>query len=87
MPNTVKTDMSRASHRLSLSCVPFRVGKTMPPKKHNQSASKKPTLLFDEATFRAAVSAAVAAAMAQLNANNAIVSESPIGNSNPNIGP
>ena len=55
----------------------------MPPKKRNQSASKKPTLLFDEATFQAAVSAAVAAVMAQLNANNANVSKSPIGNSDP----
>ena len=78
--------MSRVSHRLSLSCIPFRVGKTMPPKKHNQSTSKKPTLLFDEATFQATVSAAVAAVLAQLNANSANVSKSPIGNSDPSNG-
>ena len=58
----------------------------MPPKKRNQSTGKKPTLLFDEATFQAAVSAAVAAVMAQLNANNANVSKSPIGNSDPSNG-
>ena len=51
----------------------------MPPKKRNQSAVKKPTLLFDEATFQAAVSATVAAVMAHMNANNANVSRSPIG--------
>ena len=45
MPNTVRTDMSRVSLHPSLSCIPFRVGKTMPPKKHNQPTSKKPTLL------------------------------------------
>ena len=55
-------------------------------KKHNPSAGKKPTLLFDEATFQAAVSAIVAAVMAQLNANNANVSKSPIGNSDPSSG-
>ena len=55
-------------------------------KKHNQSAGKIPTLLFDEATFQAAVSAAVAAVMAQLNANNADVSKSPIWNSDPSNG-
>ena len=58
----------------------------MPPKKRNQSSSKKTTLLFDEATFQAAVSAAVAAVIAQLNANNANVSKSPIGNSDPSNG-
>ena len=78
--------MSRVSHRLSLSCIPFRVGKTMPPKKRNQSASKKPTLLFDEATFQAEVSAAVTAVMAHLNANNANVSKGLIGIFDPSNG-
>ena len=58
----------------------------MPPKKRNQSTSKKPTLLFDEATFQAAVSAAVAAVIAHLNANNANVSKGPVRNSNPGNG-
>ena len=58
----------------------------MLPKKRNQSASKKPALLFDEATFQAAVSAAVAAVMAHLNANNANVSKGPVGISNPGNG-
>ena len=58
----------------------------MPLKKRNQSASKKPTLLFDVATFQAAVSAAVAAVMAHLNANNANVSKVPIGISDPSNG-
>ena len=58
----------------------------MPPKKRNPSTGKKPTLLFDEATFQAAVSAAVAAVMAHLNANNANVSKSPIRNSDPSSG-
>ena len=58
----------------------------MPPKKRNQSTSKKPTLLFDEATFQAAVSAAVAAVMAHLNANTAKVSKGPVGISNPGNG-
>ena len=53
----------------------------MPLKKRNPSTGKEPTLLLDEATFQAAVSAAVAAVMAELNANNANVSKSPIGNS------
>ena len=78
--------MSRVNHRLSLPCILFRVGKTMPPKKHNQSTSKKPTLLFDEATFQAAVSAAVAAVMAHLNANTANGSKGPVGNSDPDNG-
>ena len=46
----------------------------MPPRKRNQSVGKKPNLLFDEATFQDAVSAAV---MAHMNANNAKVSRSP----------
>lgn len=58
----------------------------MPPKKRNQSASKKPTLLFDEATFQAAVSAAVATVMAHPNANNANVSKGLIGISDPSNG-
>ena len=58
----------------------------MPPKKRNQPPSKKPTLLFDEATFQAAVSAAVAAVMAHLNANTANVSKGPVGNSDPDNG-
>ena len=58
----------------------------MPPKKCNQSTSKKPTLLFDEATFQVAVSAAVAAVMAHLNANTANVSKGPVGISNPGDG-
>ena len=58
----------------------------MPPKKRNPSAGNKPTLLFDEATFQATVSATVVAVMAQLNANNANVRKSPIGNSDPSNG-
>ncbi|XP_052624907.1 uncharacterized protein LOC111917478 [Lactuca sativa] len=52
----------------------------MPPKKCNQPGTKIPVLQFDEDTFRAAVSADVAAIMAHLNANNANVSRSPIKN-------
>ena len=58
----------------------------MAPKKRNQSTSKRPTLLFDEATFQDAVSAAVAAVMANLNANNANVSKGLIGISDPRNG-
>ena len=39
--------------------------------KGNQPTSKAPTLQIDAATFQAAVTAAVAAVMAQFNANNA----------------
>ena len=58
----------------------------MPPKKRNQSTSKKPTLLFDETTFQVVVSAAVVTFMAHLNANNANVSNGLIGISDPSNG-
>ena len=52
----------------------------MPPKKCNQPTSKTPILQIDAATFQAAVTAAVTAVMAHLNANNANVSSNAIGN-------
>ena len=42
----------------------------------NQPTSKVPTLQIDAATFQAAVTAAVAAVMAQFNANNASINGS-----------
>ena len=52
----------------------------MPPKKCNQPTSKTPILQVDAATFQAAVTAAVAAVMAHLNANNANISSNAISN-------
>ena len=56
----------------------------MPPKKRNQPTSKTPILQIDSATYQATVTAAVAAALAVLNANNTNVGGSV--NGNPNLG-
>ena len=56
----------------------------MPPKKQNQPTGKAPILQMDSATFQATVTAAVAAALAVLNANNTNVGGSV--NGNPNLG-
>ena len=59
---------SRINHRRSQTCFPHRIVKIMPPKKHNQPTRKTPTLQIDATTFQAAVTAAVTAVMAHLNA-------------------
>ena len=56
----------------------------MPPKKRNQPTGKTPILQMDSGTFQATVTAAVAATLAILNANNTNVSGSV--NGDPNLG-
>ena len=54
----------------------------MPPKKQNQPTGKAPILQMDSATFQATVTAAVAAALAVLSANNTNASRSVNGRQN-----
>ena len=64
-----------AHELIFLSC-----NRIMPPKKHNQPTSNISILQIDAAMFQAAVTSAVAAVMAHLNANNTNVSGNTIDN-------